>query len=83
MTLEQAIEYVKNLCIERSEDVECNECKAKHSDILGYLLELHAWRENPFSQMKEHCEASGKCVQCDWFNRGCHYLNTIPEDFKL
>lgn len=46
MTLEETIEYIKNLCIERSEDIECNECRTKHSDVLAYLLELHAWRED-------------------------------------
>ena len=83
MTLEEAIEHVKNLCTERSEDVECNECRAKQSDILGYLLELLAWRTNPFEQIKERCLGVVRCAECEWFNQGCAYLNTIPEDFKL
>jgi hypothetical protein len=84
MTLEETIEYIKNLCIERSEDIECNECRTKHSDVLAYLLELHAWREDPFTQLKEHCEAMDKCIECDWLERGCpNCFVTTPEDWKL
>lgn len=83
MTLEQAIEYCRNACDGLSDNVECNECRAEHEELLAYLEELREWRESPFAMMKRHCERSGKCGACDWFNKGCHYLNTIPEDFKL
>jgi CO dehydrogenase/acetyl-CoA synthase alpha subunit len=51
---------------------------------LAYLEELRQWRENPFTQIKEHCEAMDKCIECDWLERGCpNCFVTTPEDWKL
>ena len=85
MTLEEAIEFIKGLlCMEPSEDIECNICQSKHSAILLLLLELSEWREDPFTQIKKHCEAMDKCAECDYLERGCpNCFVTTPEDWKL
>lgn len=52
--------------------------------VLAYLEELRQWRENPFTQIKKHCEAMDKCIECDWLERGCpNCFVTTPEDWKL
>lgn len=52
--------------------------------VLAYLEELRKWREDPFTQIKEHCEAMDKCIECDWLERGCpNCFVTTPEDWKL
>lgn len=82
MTLEQMIEKIKNT--ELSENVECNECRSNLAEAYLFLEELRQWREDPFTQLKEHCEAMDKCIECDWLERGCPncFVNT-PEDWKL
>lgn len=52
--------------------------------VLAYLEELRQWREDPFTQIKKHCEAMDKCIECDWLERGCpNCFVTTPEDWKL
>lgn len=82
MTLEQMIEKIKNT--ELSENVECNECRSNLAEAYLFLEELRQWREDPFTKLKERCEAMDKCAECDWLERGCPncFVNT-PEDWKL
>lgn len=82
MTLEQMIEKIKNT--ELSENVECNECRSGLAEAYLFLEELRQWREDPFNQIKKHCEAMDKCIECDWLERGCpNCFVTTPEDWKL
>lgn len=82
MTLEQMIEKIKNT--ELSENVECNECRSDLAEVYLFLEELRQWREDPFIQIKKHCEAMDKCIECDWLERGCpNCFVTTPEDWKL
>lgn len=82
MTLEQMIDKIKNT--ELSENVECNKCRSGLPEAYLFLEELRQWREDPFTQIKKHCEAMDKCIECDWLERGCpNCFVTTPEDWKL
>lgn len=84
MTLEQAIEYLRNFCSGLSENIECNQCRGDHMELLGFLVELSEWREDPLKKIKETCENSGKCIECSLFDKGCaECFDKTPEDWKL
>ena len=84
MTLEEAIDFVRDICTGVSEDIECNECRSQFADLLGFLVELKDWIEDPMRMIKMHCESTDKCAECDYLERGCpNCFTTTPEDWKL